>query len=136
MAHPRVCCHVGVGVANDVDMGDLLALAERGLVLAGVSLQEVSHLATIDARVEHPAIVELARHFGVSVRAYPAEVLEAETPRLLNPSEQIFARTGCHGVAEAAALASAGRDGMLVVGKIRSGYATVAVALAPVPSDT
>ena len=41
---------------------------------------------------------------------------------------RVFAITGCHGVAEAAALALAGDSGRLVVEKTKSAHATVAIA--------
>jgi len=37
-----------------------------------------------------------------------AATLEAQSSRLKNPSKVVFAHTGCHGVAEGAALAAAG----------------------------
>jgi cobalamin biosynthesis protein CbiG len=133
MAHrdaPPYCCHIGVGVASDADARDVVALAHRALAVAGIHAEMVAGIATIDTRSQHPAIMTLAAHFNMPVQAFATEFLEAETPRLLNPSEEVFARIGCHGVAEAAALASAGHGGRLVVGKMKSGRATVAVALA------
>ena len=70
----------------------------------------------------------VARHFAVPLVTFPAARLEAETPRLANPSDVVFAHTGCHGVAEAAALAQAGEGGRLVVEKTKSAHATVAIA--------
>ncbi len=59
--------------------------------------------------------------------------LEAETPRLANPSDRVFREVGCHGVAEGAALAAAGPEGELIVAKTKSARATCAVARAPGP---
>jgi cobalt-precorrin 5A hydrolase/precorrin-3B C17-methyltransferase len=70
----------------------------------------------------------VARHYGVSLVTFTAARLEAETPRLDNPSDIVFAHTGCHGVAEAAALAQAGDTAQLVLGKTKSAHATVAIA--------
>jgi cobalamin biosynthesis protein CbiG len=72
--------------------------------------------------------VELARQLGAGISAFSPDVLEAETPRLKNPSEMLFARIGCHGVAEAAALAAAGKQAVLIVEKMSSGGVTVAIA--------
>jgi len=120
-------CHVGVGLSDAADAAELIALVEQALRAAG--RPAVFSIGTIAARREHPAIGALALHFGLAVVGFSAVVLEAQTPRLLNPSDAVFARTGCHGVAEAAALASAGPAGRLVVGKLRSARATVAVAV-------
>ena len=62
----------------------------------------------IDLKADEPAILEAAEHFGVPARFFSAAALEAETPRLKNPSEAVFREVGCHGVAEGAALAAAG----------------------------
>jgi cobalamin biosynthesis protein CbiG len=122
--------YLGVGVAETAEAQDLIALAKRALKSANIAEGRLVCIATIDTRCNHPAVVALAAHHGLSVGSFPANVLEAETPRLLNPSDEVFARTGCHGVAEAAALASAGPAGRLVVGKMKSRQATVAVAVA------
>lgn len=122
--------HLGVGVADAADAQDLIGLAHRALKAADIAGGAFVSIATIDTRRHHPAILALASQHELSVRSFPADVLEAETPRLMNPSEAVFARTGCHGVAEAAALASAGPTGRLVVGKMKSRHATVAVAIA------
>ncbi|MEM8951294.1 MAG: precorrin-3B C(17)-methyltransferase, partial [Pseudomonadota bacterium] len=47
-----------------------------------------------------------------------------------NPSDLVFKETGCHGVAEGAALAAAGEDGTLVIEKTKSKRATMAIARA------
>ncbi len=91
-------------------------------------LPHVAFVATLDVRAEEPAMQAVARHFSVPLVTFPAARLEAETPRLANPSDLVFAHTGCHGVAEAAALAQAGAGGRLVVGKTKSAHATAALA--------
>ncbi len=60
-------------------------------------------------------------------------MLEAQTPRLANPSDIVFAETGCHGVAEGAALALAGPQSTLAVPKQKSKRVTVAIARASHP---
>src|SRR5207302_11506543 len=53
-----------------------------------------------------------------------------ETARLATPSEAVFRETGCYGVAEGAALAAVGPDGVLLAAKRKSRRATCAVARA------
>jgi len=124
-ATPR--CTLGVGVAEAADAAGLIGLAKRAIALAGHPV--IGAIATIDSRAQHPAIRALAGHLGLEVLSFPVAVLESESPRLLNPSDAVFAKTGCHGVAEAAALASAGPDGQLLVGKLKAEHATVAIAV-------
>ena len=51
-----------------------------------------------------------------------------KTPRLKSPSDLVYRETGCHGVAEGAALASVGAAGDLILPKRRSAHATCALA--------
>ena len=85
-------------------------------------------IASLDTRATEPAMIAAAAHFSVPFRVFTAGMLEAESSRLENPSDIVFALTGCHGVAEAAALAAAGKTGALIVPKIKSAHATAAIA--------
>ena len=90
---------------------------------------------SIDLKSDEPAVHALAESLGVPARFLPAAALEAEAPRLRNPSELVFRAVGCHGVAEGAALAAAGPAGELVVEKTKSARGTCAIARAPAPLD-
>jgi cobalt-precorrin 5A hydrolase/precorrin-3B C17-methyltransferase len=103
-------------------------LAERAFQEVGIGSDQVLAVVSIDTRMDEPAILETATHFRLPARFFKAAALERETPRLKNPSEIVFAHVGCHGVAEAAALAAAGPDSKLVLPKIKSGFATAAIA--------
>jgi len=122
---------LGVGVERDAPADELQALAIQALAEAGIAPGAVACVASIDLKSGEPAVLTLARHLGVPTRFFSAVTLEAETPRLASPSEAVFREVGCHGVAEGAALAAAGAEGMLVVPKRRSRHCTVAVARGP-----
>jgi cobalt-precorrin 5A hydrolase/precorrin-3B C17-methyltransferase len=112
----------------------------------GASSEEISHLVTetltanrlhpgavagiwsIDVKMDEPGIAEVAQSLKVPLRFFPPETLEAETPRLANPSELVFREVGAHSVAEAAALAAAGPASALIVPKAKSLRATCAIA--------
>jgi cobalt-precorrin 5A hydrolase/precorrin-3B C17-methyltransferase len=85
--------------------------------------------------MDEPALHDVAARLGVPARFFTAAELRAETPRLATPSEAVFRATGCHGVAEGAALAAVGATGALILPKRRSAHATCAVARAAVPLD-
>ena len=76
-----------------------------------------------------------AEHLGLPARFFTATELEAEAPRLANPSEAVFREVGCHGVAEGAALALAGPEAELIVPKRKIARATCAIARSPKPID-
>jgi cobalt-precorrin 5A hydrolase len=119
---------LGLGCERGTPPKDVIALAERALVEAGATMADLLLVTSLDARADESAILATARHFGVSAAFYDAATLEAEASRLENPSKVVFAHTGCHGVAEGAALVGAGRDAVLVVPKITSSQATAAIA--------
>ena len=119
---------LGMGCESGAPTADLLALAAQGLREAGLEPAALVALASIDSKADEPAIMAVAAHYGIPVQFFDAATLERETPRLQNPSELVFSRVGCHGVAEAAALAAAGPEGRLVLPKRKSAFATVAIA--------
>lgn len=122
---------LGLGCERRTPPEEVIALAERALATAGASAADLRLVASLDARAEEPAILAASRHFSVPAAFYDAATLEAEASRLATPSEIVFAHTGCHGVAEGAALVGAGPDAVLIVPKITSARATAALAGPP-----
>ena len=118
---------IGIGVTEAASAREAVELVEK--VLSG-PLEDVRPvaIATIFGRAEHLAVQGAAGYLGVPVVVFDAARLERETPRLMNPSDSLFERIGCHGVAEAAALAAAGPSASLLVGKTKHGGVTLAVA--------
>ncbi len=128
--HPPVLA-LGVGCERDVPAEELLALVERVFADAGLSLAAVACVVSLDLKSDEPAVHALAARLGVPARFFVAADLEAESPRLANPSDVVFNAVGCHGVAEGAALATVGPAGHLLVAKTTGSRVTCAVAIAP-----
>jgi cobalt-precorrin 5A hydrolase/precorrin-3B C17-methyltransferase len=127
--HPKTLV-LGMGSERHADPAEAIALAEQALAGGGYSAASLAAVCSIDLKADEAAIHAVARHFNVPARFFSAAALEAETPRLKNPSDVVFAEVGCHGVAEGAALAAVGETGELVVEKIKSKGATAAIARA------
>lgn len=119
---------IGIGCDRDAPLAELRALLLDCLREANVGLQDIACLATIDLKADEVGIRDLARELDLPLRFFPAAELERETPRLANPSEAVFRAIGCHGVAEAAALAASGPAAYLLLPKRRSVRATCALA--------
>ncbi len=134
--HPQRLA-LGVGCERDTDPAELSTLAQDVLAAAGVSPRAVACVVSLDLKAAEPAVHALAAALGVPARFCPAERLAAEEHRLATPSALVFQATGCHGVAEGAALAAVGPAGALVVAKQKSARATCALAraLAPLEPD-
>ncbi|NBB47318.1 precorrin-3B C(17)-methyltransferase [Rhizobium sp. CRIBSB] len=127
--HPKTLM-LGMGCERHAKPEEAIALAEEALAKGGFARESLAAVCSIDLKADETAIHTVAAHFGVPARFFTAATLEAEAPRLKNPSEVVFAEVGCHGVAEGAALAAVGPEGELVVEKIKSKGATAAIARA------
>lgn len=130
--HPKTLA-LGLGCERGCDPDEAWRLARETLAEAGLAEGAVGVVCSLDVKADEAAVHHVARKFGVPARFFDAATLEAETPRLKNPSDIVFAEVGCHGVAEGAALAAAGPQGEMVVEKHKSARATCAVARATEP---
>ncbi|WP_338111050.1 cobalamin biosynthesis protein [Rhizobium cauense] len=126
---------LGLGCERGAPEDEVIELVTSALAAAAIGWDELVAVASIDSRSSEPAILAVARQFGVVPEFFSAVHLEEETPRLKNPSAIVFARVGCHGVAESAALAAIGSHAELVVPKIKSRHATAAIACALLQKD-
>lgn len=132
--HPPVLV-VGVGCERGTDPDEATALVRETLARAGLAEGAVACVASIDVKADEAAVHAVAKMLDVPARFFDAATLEAETPRLAQPSDVVFAEVGCHGVSEGAALAAAGPGALLTVEKRKSKRATCAVARAKATVD-
>ncbi len=130
--HPKLIC-VGVGCERHAEADELLTLVKDTLKTNKLSPLSVAGIFSIDLKADENAVHEVARHFGTAPRFFKADELEAEKDRLANPSDVVFAEVGCHGVSEGAALAAAGKTGMLIIPKVKSRRATMSAAISELP---
>lgn len=122
---------IGVGTERGVSPDVLISHVEAVLAANGLAAGSVAVVASIDVKADEAAVHALAAHLAVPARFFSAEALDAETDRLLNPSEAVRREVGCPGVSEGAALAAVGRSGTLLVPKTVGARVTCAVALCP-----
>ncbi|MGH9126691.1 MAG: precorrin-3B C(17)-methyltransferase [Acidimicrobiales bacterium] len=117
---PSLVAGIGTSSAASPDeVRDLLAAVVDG---AGLAIESVAEVATIDRRREHPALVAL----GLPIRDFGAAQLAAvDVP---TPSDVVRDAVGTASVCEAAALLASGPSGQLVVPKRSGAAATVAIA--------
>ncbi|TFL20096.1 precorrin-3B C(17)-methyltransferase [Jannaschia formosa] len=120
---------LGLGCARDADPEELWENAQAVLAEAGVAPGAVAAVATVDLKLDEPAMHAVAARLGRPLRAFaPPELAAIEVP---NPSEVVRAEIGTPSVAEAAALAVAG--GVLVHPKRKTAMTTAALARAADP---
>ncbi len=131
---PRLLA-LGVGCERGLPASELIELVEATLVEHDLDPAAVGVVVSLDLKSGEPAVHAVADRLDVPLRVFDAATLERETPRLANPSATVFREVGCHGVAEAAALAAGGAGGRLIVPKVKGPRATVALARAAAPLD-
>jgi cobalt-precorrin 5A hydrolase / precorrin-3B C17-methyltransferase len=112
----------GIGSAAGVSSEEVDALLDAALASEGLDRRSVGCVATIDLKANEAGIVAL----GLPMVTFAAEQLAGvDVP---NPSDVVQAEVGTPSVSEAAALLAAGPGSTLVVSKMKSAMATVAIA--------
>lgn len=113
----------GLGFRRDANVASL-----REALRAAGGAEGLAALATMSDKADAQAFKSLAQELGLAIRSIPAEALaEIET---VTQSEVIGARFGTGSVAEAAAIAAAGRGARLISARAVSQdrMATAAIA--------
>lgn len=113
---------LGIGFSSTAKPAEVVELA-----LAASAGHQIDGIATIASKRGRAVIAALEDVFNVPVFFYEASALETMTERLKNPSDQLFKRIGCHGVAEASALMAAGEQAVLIVEKTSLNNVTAAI---------
>jgi len=130
--HPLLAA--GFGCNRGCPLESLLVLLDRTLAEHGLRRDDLRALASIELKRDEPGLHQLAETLNLPIHFYPAVVLREYDDRLSRKSEIVFRETGCHGVAEAAALACAERlvahdfRAELIIPKRKNTDATLAVA--------
>ncbi|KTS79190.1 uroporphyrin-III methyltransferase [Pseudomonas oryzihabitans] len=120
---------LGLGCRRGCSVEELAELAQAVLQEAGCQVDQLTALATLDARLEEPGLQELARLWQLPLRGFPADHLAAR-PGTTSASAIALQHTGSPSIAEAAALLAAGAKARLLVSKRKSAAATAALAYA------
>ncbi len=121
---------LGIGCERHAPAEGLIDFVRSVLAETGLDPSAIGAIGTVDLKGDEAALKALSRDLSRPIRLFAPAELEALTPHLPNPSETVFREIGCHGVAEASALALAGRDARFAVEKRRHGPYTCAIARA------
>jgi len=133
--HP-VRATLGVGCARNCPPEELVELVRGILEDANLAPAALAGVFSLDLKADETAVIALAQTLNLSLRLFTAAELEAETPRVVHPSDVVFAEVGTHSVAEAAALAGGGPEAKLRTTKRKTAMATAALAVTPAPITT
>ena len=119
---------IGIGCRAGAKGETIAALARRALHELEAPEGE-RRLFTLAAKAAEPGLIDAARRLGAPLIALPLAALKAEEARILTRSAAAERRFGTASVAEAAALAGAGRGGLLLGPRLAADGTTCAVAL-------
>lgn len=116
---------LGVGCRRGVPEADIFAHIEAVFAAAGLAIQSIGGLASVDLKADEAGLLAVADRLGVTPKFYGREQLDAvEAP---NPSGAVMDRVGVGSVAEASALVLSD-GGELIVEKTKTQTVTLAVA--------
>lgn len=119
---------LGVGASTGADPDNLWELVWSRLLAQRLEIRCVGAVATIDRKLDEPAIRMLAERLAVELRAFDAATLAAVA--VPNPSEAAERAVGTPSVSEAAALLAAGPRSNLIAEKTVSSSADSTLAIA------
>ncbi|MBS7537848.1 cobalamin biosynthesis protein [Ancylobacter lacus] len=118
----------GVGSRRGVSAQEVRAAVEGALARYEVKLGEISLMATPALKGSEAGIMRAALDLGLLLVMVPQAQLEAAGARAMTHSERVVALMGMPSVAEAAALAVAGRRSTLLGPRFVLGPVTCALA--------
>ena len=125
---------VGMGCERGCELAELRALFEQCLVEAGLTLDQVASINSIDIKQDETGLLELARAIDRPFQVFDADNLKVEESLLSTRSDYVFETVGVYGVAESAALhaarSQADNEPELLLAKQKSKRATCAIARA------
>jgi cobalt-precorrin 5A hydrolase / precorrin-3B C17-methyltransferase len=127
--HPSLLA-VGIGCERGTDPAEVKQLLDDTLAEHNISEQSIFQHGSIDLKEDEAAISQFNNVFY-----FKAEQLKAQSDRIENPSALVESEVGTPSVAEAAALALVGPNGKLLVPKVKSKRATIAIAQAAAFAD-
>ena len=125
LLHPK-CLVAGIGCNRGTDTKEILNLLYQTFDKNELALKSLRAIATIEAKKEEAGLIQAALRLGVELLFFNKN--ELATVSAPNPSSLVESYMGVGSVCEAAAILATGR-GRLIVPKIKSKNATIAVAL-------
>lgn len=118
----------GVGSRRGVTAEEVCACVRGAMARHDVKLNEISLMATPAFKGGEAGIIKAALDLGLLLVMVPQQQLEAAGARAVTHSERVVALMGVPSVAEASALAVAGRRATLIGPRFVLGLVTCALA--------
>ena len=118
------CVVIGIGCERYIASKKLHTLIQHTLAEYNIHPHAIKHFASIDIKVDEPAIKSVCTAYNKPLQVYDTHTLApVQVP---NPSEIVYKQVGCYGVAEGAVIAS---NAHIFVEKIAQDGCTIALGL-------
>jgi cobalt-precorrin 5A hydrolase len=118
----------GIGCRRNISAAQVQAAIEAAFLRAGFASRHLDLIAVPVVKESEAGIREAAAALGLRLIFIPQDALEAAGAGALTRSAQSMAAMNVHSVAEAAALAGAGRNARLLAPRVAVGSVTCALA--------
>ena len=119
---------IGAGCARGCTAQELSDLFHNAIQAAEIDPAMISAIGSLDLKADEPAMLSLAKQLNVPFRVFDKDTLATFSDKVTDPSDIVEAEVGTPSVSEASALALAGEGAELVVTKVKSANATIAIA--------
>ena len=119
---------IGAGCARGCTAQELSDLFLTAIQAAEIDPAMISAIGSLDLKADEPAMLSLAKQLNVPFRVFDKDTLATFSDKVTDPSDIVEAEVGTPSVSEASALALAGEGAELVVTKVKSANATIAIA--------
>ena len=119
---------VGIGCRRDSPATRIAGAVRRALARAGIPVDRVDSLATPEFKANETGILEAATEMGLPLSLVEHSRMDAVQALCATRSETAERATGLGAVAEAAAIAAAGRNAVLILPRLACDGVTCAVA--------
>ena len=119
---------IGAGCARGCTAQELSDLFLNAIQAAEIDPAMISAIGSLDLKADEPAMLSLAKQLNVPFRVFDKDTLATFSDKVTDPSDIVEAEVGTPSVSEASALALAGEGAELVVTKVKSANATIAIA--------
>jgi cobalt-precorrin 5A hydrolase len=123
---------VGMGCERNCSQQDLAQLLDACLAQAGIGIEQIVNINSIDIKADEIGLLELAKNLNKPFQTFSADALSVVENLLSTKSEYVFNTVGVYGVAESAALVAAmnvtHNSAELALVKQKTATATCAIA--------
>jgi cobalt-precorrin 5A hydrolase len=118
----------GIGCRRGTGAAVIKEVVAAALTSCGLARERLDALATHASKREEPGLCELAEDWSLPVLAFTTDQMQDHSESVETVSERVVELKGVPSVAEAAALAGAGKGARLLAARVANGEATCAIA--------